>query len=150
MNKIRQFLLLCVGVLVLLFALKCFVKHEPIEAHPYLLTKQMLTEHQEEMQEAHQKRQSEQAARRRAEVAVRMGECESDEDCIIVDKDPCGCLRGPESITTINANYSLEFSRLVEKKFATATACPSVGSVEKECSATAHPVCQNKHCKIAY
>lgn len=150
MNKIHQFLLLGCSVIILLFALKCFVSHEPWAVYPYLLSQQMLEENQQQMQQATQKRQNEQAARRRAELEVKMVECESDEECIIVDKDPCGCLKGPESVTTINANYSLEFSRLVEKKFATATACPSVGSSEGECSASAHAVCQAKHCKIVY
>ena len=90
------------------------------------------------------------AARRHAELISKMTACNTNEECVIVDKDPCGCLKGPEGVTAINASYSLEFSKLMEKRFALATACPSVGSTEKECSASARPVCLQNRCKIGY
>ncbi len=75
--------------------------------------------------------------------------CEEDEDCIIVDQDPCGCLSGPEGVTAINALYTLEFNE--QHAGVITKACPDVPpSTERECSEMAQAVCINKQCKIVY
>ena len=149
-SKIHTILLLVASGIVLLLAFIFFMHPDPIEAQAPLLTKQMLEDYQAQQQQTAQKRQSEAAARKRAELEAKLKLCETSEECIIVDKDPCGCLKGPEFVTAINSNFSLEYSRMMEKRFSATTACPSVGSVEKECSASARAVCQEKHCKIIY
>lgn len=75
--------------------------------------------------------------------------CEIDDDCIIVDKDPCGCLVGPQGVTAINASYTFEFNKEMENVMA--KACPETEpSQEKECSPTARPVCRENACRIVY
>ncbi len=75
--------------------------------------------------------------------------CEEDEDCIIVDQDPCGCLNGPEGVTAINALHTLEFNE--QHAGVITKACPNTPpSTERECSETAQAVCHNKQCKIVY
>ena len=145
----RMIVLVCSG-LALLFAFIFFMRAKPIAVEAPLLTKQMVEEYQTQQQQAIQKQKQSEAARKRADLEARMVSCQKDEECIIVDKDPCGCLKGPDSITAINSNFALEFSAMVEKRFATATACPSVGSAERECSASARPICQERRCKIVY
>lgn len=76
--------------------------------------------------------------------------CESDEDCIIVDKDPCGCLIGPAGVTAINALYTLEFNSMNLQNVVAKTCPDTAPSTEKECSATAQAVCQAQTCKIVY
>lgn len=149
-SKIHTLLLLIASGIALLLALIFFLHPDAIEAQAPLLTKQMLEEYQAQQQQTTQKRQNEAAARKRAELEAKIDLCETNEECIIVDKDPCGCLKGPEYVTTINSNFSLEYSRLMEKRFAATTTCPSIGSSEKECSASARAVCVEKHCKIVY
>ena len=93
--------------------------------------------------EAKQKKQAVSA------VVRRMYRCETDEDCIIVDKDPCGCWVGPSGVTAINIGYTLEFTKMAEKSVA--KTCPTTPpSTEKECSPNARPVCKAKTCRIAY
>ncbi len=150
MNQVKGIaLLLCAGVAVLL-ALAFYSRRNLIEVEMPLLTKQMVAERQEEIQKKEKHRQNVKEARLRAELEDRLVACQANEDCIIVDKDPCGCLKGPEGVTAINSSMALEFSRLMESAFAKATSCPSVGSTEKECSATAKPVCEQNICKIVY
>ena len=149
-SKIHTILLLVASGIVLLLAFIFFMHPDPIEAQAPLLTKQMLEDYQAQQQQTAQKRQSEAAARKRAELEAKLKLCETSEECIIVDKDPCGCLKGPGSITAINADFSLEFSSLVEKKFTGMEMCPETGSTEKECSASAHPACVENRCKIVY
>ena len=51
------------------------------------------------------------AAQKRAKLN-RMVSCQTNEDCIIVDKDPCGCAAGPKGVTAININYITDFNRI--------------------------------------
>ena len=75
--------------------------------------------------------------------------CTIDEDCIIVDKDPCGCLIGPSGVTAINAMYTLEYNQLTARPVT--TTCPdTTPSTEEECSPSAMAVCVSKMCRIAY
>lgn len=150
MNQVKGILLLiCAGAAIVL-SLVFYSRRSLIDVQMPLVTKEMVAERQEEIQKKEKRRQNAQQARRRAELEERLISCNVDEDCIIVDKDPCGCLRGPEGVTAINSSLSLEFSRLMEPVFAQATSCPSVASAEKECSASAKAVCQQNICKIAY
>ena len=103
-----------------------------------------------QLKNAEEQRQHAAAARKRAEMEVRVRQCTADEQCIIVDRDPCGCLKGPEGVTAINSSMTLEFSQLVQAETSGSTVCPSVGSTEKECSATARAVCRQNACTIVY
>lgn len=97
-------------------------------------------------EEAQHKAAKESAARA---MQRRIFSCAADEDCIIVDKDPCGCLVGPQGVTAINASYTIDFNKLQEKNVT--KACPEVApSASQECSPTAHAVCEARTCKIAY
>ena len=149
-KKIINIILCCCAVGVLLLAFAFYSHSEKIEANIPLLTIEMAEEYQALQKATADKRQSAQVARERADMQVKVVTCEADEECIIVDQDPCGCLKGPEGVTAINSSYSLEFSRLIEKNFAQATACPLEASREKECSSSARAVCQEKRCRIVY
>ena len=148
--KIKGIFLLICAVLIVGLALSFFSRATPIEVQMPLVTREMVEENQAAIRAAAEKRQNAAAARKRAELEMRLYQCQADSDCIIVDKDPCGCLKGPEGVTAINSSMSLEFSRLVQEKSSLAEVCPSVASAEKECSATARPVCQQNVCKIVY
>ncbi len=150
MSKIKGLVLLICAAGAILFALVFFSRPVPIEASFPRVTSEMVEENKIKVAEQEKQQAQEEAARKRAELEVRLYRCSSDEDCIIVDKDPCGCLRGPKGVTAINSNLSLEFSRLMDKQFAGQKMCPSTSSTEKECSPSARAVCQAKHCKIVY
>ena len=149
-QKIKGLFLLVCALVVVLLAVFFYSRVEKIEAPAPLVTRSMVDEYQEKLRVASEKRQNAEAARQRAEMELRVVHCETNDECIIVDKDPCGCLSGPEGVTAINSGYSLEFSRLVEKEFSEAKTCPSIGSTEGECSSSARPVCQENRCKIIY
>ena len=150
-TKMYSVLLVLCAIAVLLLAGFFFQQATPIPIEVPLLTEQMAGEHKAEQQEAVQKLKKAEAARKQADLQARVGLCETDDECIIVDQDPCGCLKGPDSVTAINSNYALEFSSLMSKRFAkTIEACPSVPSTERECSASARALCVEKHCKIVY
>ena len=148
--RIKEIILLCCAACVVLLTIAFYSRPEKLQADAPLVTQQMVKEYQDKVREATEKRQNAEAARQRAELETRMVQCQSNEECIIVDKDPCGCLTGPEGVTAINSEYSLEFSGLVEKDFSEAKTCPSIGSVERECSASARAVCQEQRCTIIY
>ena len=103
--KIKEMLLLCcaVGVIALLPLL--YSKDAPIEVSvPALNSQEMDAKAEEQHKEAA-------AAAAKAQVR-RMYRCQADEDCIIVDKDPCGCLVGPSGVTAINAEFTLDFNKM--------------------------------------
>lgn len=141
-NKLKNLVLLasagCVLVLIPVF----FTQDKPIEVTLPTLTEQKFTEQQEMQQKAAQ------ATAQKARVR-RVFRCQADEDCIIVDKDPCGCLIGPEGVTAINASYTLDFDKM--QSGAVTKACPDrAPSQEKECSPSAVPVCRENVCRIEY
>lgn len=148
--KIKSLLFVIGAAAALLLALYFFSKATPLEAQMSLLTMQMVEDNQEQIRREETKRQNAEAARRKAALEAKLYQCSSDDECVIVDKDPCGCLKGPEGVTAINSSMSLEFSRMMEKQFAAATACPSVGLAERECSDTARAACRHNRCKIVY
>ena len=117
-------------------------KDEPITVSvPLLDVAQM------EAKEAQEQKAAEQAAAQAKRR--RLYSCTVDEDCIIVDKDPCGCLVGPQGVTAINAAYTLDFNK--QQSNLITKACPEgEPSMEKECSPTAQAVCEQNYCTIIY
>ena len=144
-----MFLLVCAAMVVLLI-LAFSAETEPIKTDMPRITQQMVEERKATKASEETQRHNEEAARHRAEVLNRMYRCQEDDQCVIVDKDPCGCLKGPSGVTAINGEWSLEFSKLMDKKFASTTACPSAASQERECSPSAKAVCKSGRCTIVY
>lgn len=141
-NKIINILYVCSAVFVLLWLFTLCKHAQPEQVYLPELNLQEI-EAQEQAQQ-----QAEHAAAERARVR-RIFSCETDEDCIIVDKDPCGCWAGPSGVTAINSARALEFNRLQGR--ALTKACPDgEPSKERECSPSARAVCQEKTCKIVY
>ncbi len=134
-------LLICAGCVLVLIPV-FLSKDNPIEISMPVLTEQQAAAQEEAQQKAAQ------ASAQKAKVR-RVFRCQTDEDCIIVDKDPCGCLAGPEGVTAINASYTLEFNKMQSGMLA--KACPDrAPSQEKECSPSAQAVCRENVCQIAY
>ena len=143
MKKDRKWvsLNLKVNVVIMLIVL-VLANNTPIEVNLPHFTAEELAE---------QKKAASQAAKAayRKQRISKMYVCQTDDDCAIVDKDPCGCLIGPKGVTAINVGYITDFDEINNKAFGTRT-CPEQTSAEKECSPSAHPVCRAKRCKIAY
>lgn len=141
-STLRDMLLLvCAGlVLVLMPILLSNLSPMPVQ----------LSSIEETDVEQHEEKQQQDARAQAAKAKMRkIISCEQDEDCIIVDKDPCGCLVGPEGVTAINALHTLEFDQL-QPRSGTKTCPETQPSTEAECSQTAQAVCQAKQCKIVY
>lgn len=151
-KKIYAWLLLGCGAVVLLACVIFFQHKKPIAVDIPIFTAKEVGEYKAQLEQEAQRRQiMMEQARKRSEKENRMLRCSSDDECVIVDSNPCGCLKGPSGVTTINGAFSLEFTALMEKKFGIATACPSTpASTEKECSPTAEAVCRENLCKIIY
>ncbi len=92
--------------------------------------------------------QAEKAAARKARTN-RIYSCQMDEDCIIVDKDPCGCAAGPKGVVAVNIDFITDFNATNHAGLVT-KACSSTVSQEKECSPTAKAVCKARVCRITY
>lgn len=92
--------------------------------------------------------QAEKEAARKTRVH-KVYSCQTDEDCIIVDKDPCGCAAGPKGVMAINVNFITEFNVLNHSNLVT-KACGETVSQEQECSPSAKAVCKANSCKITY
>ncbi len=141
-TKIRDMVLLVCAVIVVVLIPVFLRQDKPIEVSIPVLDSAQLA-----AQEAQQKKEAAQEAAREAQR--RMVSCTVDSECIIVDKDPCGCLVGPEGVTAINAAYTLDFNKVQSNVLA--KACPEgAPSTERECGPTAHAVCTNNVCRIAY
>ena len=135
------FLLVCTGVVVCLIGL--FMTHDsPIPVEIPALDAAELAAKKEEAAAAEKEAQRQARARR-------VYSCKADEDCIIVDKDPCGCAVGPKGVVAINVNYLTDFNALNSQKMVTKS-CSEVLSREKECSPSARAVCKAHTCKITY
>ncbi|OUO57584.1 hypothetical protein [Candidatus Avelusimicrobium gallicola] len=140
--KIREAILL-VCALAALGTIPVFLsKDNPIEVSVPVLDAAKLA-----AKEAKAQKEAEESA---AQAAMRrMVSCSVNEDCIIVDKDPCGCLVGPEGVTAINAAYTLDFNKF--QSSLVTKACPEgAPSTERECSPSAQAVCQDNVCRISY
>ncbi len=140
--KIKEAMLL-VCALAALGAIPLFLsKDNPIEVSVPVLDAAQLA--------AKEAKAQKEAAESAVQAAMRrMVSCSVNEDCIIVDKDPCGCLVGPEGVTAINAAYTLDFNKFQSNSLT--KACPEgAPSVERECSPSAQAVCQENVCRISY
>ena len=140
--KIKEVLLwLC--ALAALGMIPVFIeKDTPIEVSVPVLNEAQLAAKEAREQKAAQASAAQAAMRR-------MVSCSVNEDCIIVDKDPCGCLVGPEGVTAINAAYTLDFNKF--QSGSVTKACPEgAPSTERECSPSAQAVCQDNVCRISY
>jgi len=120
-------LLVCAGVLAV-FMVVVLANISPIEIQMPLLTKEKV---EEEMKEAEQ---AAKVAQRRQRIN-RIYSCKVDDDCVIVEKDPCGCSVGPQGVIAVNVAYITEFNEMNSNAFGTKT-CPEEVSIEKECSTT--------------
>lgn len=142
MNKTIKNVGLLVAIMAVAFLIPLFWTHDaPIKVSiPQLDAAEMAAQ-----KEATQ--QAEKQAQREARIR-RMYACQSDEDCIIVEKDPCGCAVGPKGVVALNVNFVTDFNTLNSKQIT--TACPDTISTEKECSAEAQAVCRARTCKITY
>lgn len=143
MNKMIKNLVLAGAAVGVLLLIPLFLTHDvPTEVVniPYLDAQEL----------AAQREAAEQAAKQaQKEVRVhRVYTCQTDEDCIIVEKDPCGCAVGPKGVVAINVNFVTDFNEL--NKQPVTKACPDTVSDEKECSENAEAVCRAHMCKIIY
>ncbi len=143
MNSKTRDIIALISAIVILGSLSSFLARiKPIEVDlPQLSQEEVVA--QEEI-----KQKQEQAAAMQSKMR-RIYACTLDEDCIIVDKDPCGCLIGPQGVTAINALYTSEYNQLTTRSVT--TTCPDVTpSTEQECSSSAIPICMSGTCRIAY
>ena len=141
-KNLKDILYFCLAFLVLA-AIPFFLMHPA----PAIVNLPALSLQELEAQEQAQQKAAQASAQRALER--RMFHCETDDDCIIVDKDPCGCLVGPSGVTAINVDYTLQFSQ--KQTHSMAKTCPDgEPSQEQECSPSARAVCQEKVCKIVY
>ena len=150
MKIIRDILMVTCAAVAVLLALVFFSRPEPIRASMPLLTSQMVRENEEKAQEELRKQEEIEAAKRRAALEEKMYRCKADSECVIVDRDLCGCLIGPKGVVAINSEYSFDFSRMMEKKFESMKMCPEEVKAEKECSPSARPACKANRCTIVY
>lgn len=140
--KLKAACLLICALGILLLIPVFLSKDEPITVSVPLLDAAQM-----EAKEAQEQKAAEQAAAQAKRR--RLYSCTVDEDCIIVDKDPCGCLVGPQGVTAINAAYTLDFNK--QQSNLITKACPEgEPSMEKECSPTAQAVCEQNYCTIIY
>lgn len=68
--------------------------------------------------------------------------CQTDQDCVLVNADPCGCTQGG-SQTAINVDYQKEFLA----QFPQDVMCIQVMSNDPSCEAT-QTVCVNNTCEL--
>lgn len=128
--------------LVVVLMLLLYANDAPIEISvPHLNLQELEAKEKEE--------QEEQARALEAMRRQRMVSCKRSSDCIIVDKDPCGCLVGPQGVTSINALYTTDFDKMQAKTLT--KACPDKEpSTVRECAPTARAACVKSRCKIVY
>jgi len=143
-KQIRNIVYACLGVLLIVMIPVFFGKAKPIALDiPEISIQKMLEQREREAKEA-----AEAAERKAAAEAVqRAFQCEKDDDCIIVSRDPCGCLVGPQGVTAVNVEHALVFA----KKGGKAKACPDTPpSTVAQCSPSAQAVCWKNKCTIVY
>lgn len=149
MNKIKQGLLLLFALGILASVPMFLARRTTIQTDMPALSKEEIIANQADYEKQKSQQEAQQRARRAAKAKEFIYACQTDSDCIIVDKDPCGCLVGPKGVVAINASRSLEFSQSLGNVMA--KACPDgAPSTERECSPNARAVCQKKLCKIVY
>jgi chemotaxis protein histidine kinase CheA len=87
------------------------------------------------------------AAKPRARMS-QFAACTSDEECVLVDNHPCGCLIGPRGKTAINIKYITEFNDKLQLTADTFSCPNNEPSSQGACSPSARTVCQQKFCRI--
>ena len=140
-KQVKNALYICLSVGILALLPLLIYKSQPVQVALPDIDLQEIAQQKELQHKAAQ------AAAAR-ETLRRVFDCATDEDCIIVDKDPCGCLIGPEGVTAINAAETLTFNKIHSNTLA--KACPEIPSTVLECSPSAQAVCRNNRCKIEY
>ncbi len=143
MKKMIKNMMLLVFTVGVVFLIALFLKNDsPIPVNLVKIdAKELAAKKEAAAQEAKKEH--------RRQQAQRVTSCKTDADCIIVDKDPCGCFIGPKGVTAINANYVVDFNAINNQQ-SVMKACPEKPSTVKECSPSARPVCKARKCKIAY
>ena len=141
-KKIKDLIfLICAGGILFLIP-TFYAKDRPIEVNMPILDTTNMAVHEVVQQQTAQ-------AEAHKRLVSRIFRCQQDDDCIIVDKDPCGCWIGPKGVTAINAEQTEAFNRAIPS--ADMSACPDTEpSTERECSPSAHAVCRAGACKIEY
>jgi len=141
-KKIKNLIfLICAGGILFLIPI-FYAKDRPIEVNMPILDTTNMAVHEVVQQQTAQ-------AEAHKRLVSRIYRCQQDDDCIIVDKDPCGCLVGPKGVTAINAEQTEAFDRTVASS--SMRACPDTApSTERECSPSAYAVCRAGACKIEY
>ena len=135
------FFIACTVIIILLIPF--FLSHDsPIPVHIVQLDAQEIAAQKEASAQA------EKQAQHQARIQ-RIYSCKTDADCIIVDKDPCGCAVGPKGVVSINVNYIVDFNNLNNRQSVT-TSCSEKLSKEKECSPSARAICKANRCSIHY
>ncbi len=141
-SKIKNLWWLICAALVLLSIPVFWANKTSIEVNIPSVSAEDLKERVEQTQKASQ-------ALALRDTKRRIFECKTDDDCIIVDKDPCGCIAGPSGVTAINAAMTIDYEKIYHPSVV--KECPNKApSKLRECSANAHPVCREKVCKIIY
>jgi len=140
------FLLLWAGLVLLM--IPTLLKHDqPI----FVEIPEIRVEELKAIQEAQQ--QAEKKAEKKAEIREQMNRltgCTADDECVIVDRDPCGCILGPKGVIAINVKNMVDFNSKVQEK-ALNMSCPDKEpSSEGVCGPTAQAVCRNRNCKIVF
>ena len=149
MNKIKQILQLLCALAVIAAIPVVLSRREVIPTDMPALTREDIMANKQDYEKQEAKQEEQERSRRAAKARAAYSACTADEDCIIVDKDPCGCLVGPKGVTAINMARSLEFTKAQGNVMA--KACPDgEPSQERECSPNARAVCRQKMCKIVY
>lgn len=141
MKKLKNYLCVLGAGLVCLIGLGVYQNRTPIAVHIPEISTQELDARAEVAQ---------QVATRSAAAswARKLVACSADEDCVIVDKDPCGCIAGPKGVMAINVDQLVSFN---ERQNALTEGCPdNPPSTKAECSPTARPVCRKQTCTIVY
>ena len=149
MNTIKQGLLLLCALGVIASVPMFLARRSTIETDMPALSSEEIIAAKEDYQRQVAEQEAQERARRVAKARAANYACQTDSDCIIVDKDPCGCLIGPKGVVAINASRSLEFTQSLGNVMA--KTCPEgAPSTQNECSPSARAVCRNKTCKIIY
>ena len=142
MNKMIKNLVLIACTVGVVFLIPLFLSHDsPIPVEIPRLDAQEMAAKKEAAEQAERQAQKEARARR-------VYACKVDEDCIIVDTDPCGCALGPKGVTAINVNFITDFNAINAQSMT--KTCPDTVSTERECSPNTEAVCRARTCKIQY
>lgn len=142
----EMFFLLCAAGAILL-ALIFWARRGEITPDFPLVTGEMVAADAEKNAKAAEAEMAANRAKQRAAQARKVYACEKDDDCMRVEKHPCGCSEGPDAITAVNAQMIVEFNRTLPNVTA---ACAETASVERECSPSARPACVKNMCKMVF